>query len=56
MVIESLNDDSDVALKRIQEQLLRSGIVSSGDYIVLLAGQPFFAGGSTNFIKVEKVE
>jgi len=56
MVIESLNEDSDVALKRIQELLLRSGIVSSGDYIVLLAGQPFFAGGSTNFIKVEKVE
>jgi pyruvate kinase len=54
-VIEDLGDDSDSSLARVQERLLASGQVRRGEYIVLLAGQPFFARGSTNFIKVEKV-
>ena len=55
MVIEHLSDDSDKALQEIQEQLGNSGMVGRGEFVVLLAGQPFFARGSTNFIKVEKV-
>jgi pyruvate kinase len=55
MVIEQLSDDSDKALQMIQERLVNSGMVMPGEYVVLLAGQPFFARGSTNFIKVEKV-
>jgi pyruvate kinase len=54
-VIEDLGDDSDRSLARVQERLLASGQVRRGEYIVLLAGQPFFARGSTNFIKVEKI-
>lgn len=54
-VIEDLGDDSDRSLARVQERLLASGLVQRGEYIVLLAGQPFFARGSTNFIKVEKI-
>jgi len=55
LVIENLGDDSDSALARVQERLVATGLVSRGEYIVLLAGQPFFARGSTNFIKVEKI-
>jgi pyruvate kinase len=56
MVIDNLAEDSDKALQKIQEKLVNSGMIMRGDYIVMLAGQPFFARGSTNFIKVEKVE
>jgi pyruvate kinase len=55
LVIENLGDDSDSSLVRVQERLVASGLVKRGEYIVLLAGQPFFARGSTNFIKVEKI-
>jgi pyruvate kinase len=56
IVVDDLSSDSDKALAKIQECLLASGKVERGAYVVLLAGQPFFARGSTNFIKVEKVE
>lgn len=52
---EELNKDSDKALELIQSRLLESGMIMRGDYVIMLAGQPFFARGSTNFIKVEKV-
>ena len=55
LVVERIDDDSDKALQKIQEMLLESGLVKKGEYVVLLAGQPFFARGSTNFIKVERV-
>jgi pyruvate kinase len=55
VVIDVLADDSDKALQDIQEKLVNSGMVSRGEYVVVLAGQPFFARGSTNFIKVEQV-
>ena len=55
LVIENLEQDSDKALKDIQERLIQSGLIQRGEYVVMLAGQPFFARGSTNFIEVEKV-
>jgi len=55
LVIESLSADSDAALQQIQERLVKEGIVRRGDSMVLLAGQPLFARGSTNFIKVEHI-
>ncbi len=55
IVLESLEQDSDKAVHQIQEKLLNLGLIQRGEYIVLLAGQPFFARGSTNFIEVEKV-
>jgi pyruvate kinase len=55
VVIDELAGDSDKALQDIQERLVNTGMVKRGDYVVVLAGQPFFAQGSTNFIKVEKV-
>ncbi len=55
VVLENIEEDSDKALKNIQEKLVNSGLIQRGEYIVILAGQPFFARGSTNFIEVEKV-
>ncbi len=55
LVIPDLDDDSDTALRRIQERLLETGLVRRGQYVVLLGGQPFLERGSTNFIKVEKI-
>jgi pyruvate kinase len=55
MVVNSLGENSDRALQNIQQVLLESGAVSPGEYVVLLAGQPLLARGSTNFIKVEKI-
>ncbi len=58
MVIDGhdLTGDSDKALEVIQQRLLDSGMIKRGDYVVMMAGQPFFGRGSTNFLKVEKVE
>lgn len=55
IVVDTLDEDSDKALKGIQDKLVNSGLIQRGEYIVILAGQPFFARGSTNFIEVEKV-
>jgi pyruvate kinase len=56
VVIDELAGDSDKALRDIEERLVHTGMVKRGEYVVVLAGQPFFAQGSTNFIKVEKVQ
>lgn len=55
MLVENLSVDSDKALQAVQEMLLARKVVRKGEYIVLLAGQPIFARGSTNFIKVERI-
>jgi pyruvate kinase len=55
LLVEKLEQDSDRALAQVQERLISSGAVCRGEYIVLLAGQPLFARGSTNFIKVERM-
>jgi pyruvate kinase len=56
IVIKSLDPNSDKALEEVQKRLLDMGIVRAGEYVVILAGQPLFARGSTNFIKVERVK
>jgi pyruvate kinase len=55
MVMPSLGTDSDKALADIRQRLVDSGAVQHGDNVVLLAGHPFFARGSTNLIKVERI-
>ncbi len=56
LIAEGLNDSSDAALHRIQHELLTSGLVQAGAFVVLLGGQPFLARGSSNFIKVTRIE
>ena len=36
-------------------QLRESGILESGDLIIMTAGIPLFQRGSTNMIKVERI-
>jgi pyruvate kinase len=55
MVASSLSTDSDKALAEIRQMLADSGWVRRGENVVLLAGHPFFARGSTNMIKVERI-
>ena len=55
MVMSSLGTDSDKALADIRQRLVDSGAVQHGDNVVMLAGHPFFARGSTNLIKVERI-
>lgn len=47
--------DSDRTLRFVEQQLVQEGVLKSGDAYVLIAGQPMFSGGGTNFIKVETV-
>ena len=54
--ISDLDVNSDKALEQVQARLLKAGAAKTGEYVVLLAGQPLFARGSTNFIKVERVK
>ena len=52
---DPVQQDSDRTLRAVEAKLLEEGILRSGDPYVLIAGQPLFAGGSTNMIKVEKM-
>lgn len=56
MSVDALGHDSDRDIEMIQQRMLDAGFVARGQYVVVLAGQPFFRRGSTNFIKVEKIE
>ena len=48
--------DTDTAFKRINDELRKLEYVKSGDYVVYTAGLPLLSRGTTNSIKVEKVE
>ncbi|RPH29992.1 hypothetical protein EHM92_09520 [bacterium] len=56
MVISNLDVNFDKAVEQVQAKLLEAGIMKLGEYVVILAGQPLFARGSTNFIKVERMK
>ena len=55
VMAEQVQQDSDRTLRAVEAKLLDEGILRSGDPYVLIAGQPLFAGGGTNMIKVEKM-
>ena len=55
VLAEQMQQDSDTTLRAVEATLLEEGILRSGDPYVLIAGQPLFAGGGTNMIKVEKI-
>jgi len=55
MIVEGTNQNSDQTLRVVERSLAEEGVLRSGDAYVLIAGQPLFAGGGTNFVKVERV-
>jgi pyruvate kinase len=54
LLVDEVYPDSDRTLRVVEERLVEEGVLKSGDAYVLIAGQPLFAGGGTNFIKVER--
>jgi pyruvate kinase len=56
IIIPDYMDDTDTALKRIRDELKNMGYVEAGDYVVFTAGIPLMAKGTTNTVKVEKVD
>jgi pyruvate kinase len=48
--------DTDTAFKRINDELRKLDYVQSGDYVIYTAGLPLLSIGTTNSIKIEKVE
>jgi pyruvate kinase len=56
VMAENVHQDSDRTLRAVEARLAEEGILHDGDSYVLIAGQPLFAGGGTNMIKVEKMK
>ncbi|HCA79718.1 MAG TPA: pyruvate kinase, partial [Bacteroidetes bacterium] len=56
IIVPNFVVDTDTAFKRINEELRNLQYVQSGDYVVYTAGLPLLSRGSTNTIKIEKVE
>lgn len=54
LLVDHIYPDSDRMLRDVEDRLVIEGVLKSGDVYVLIAGQPLFAGGGTNFIKVER--
>ena len=47
--------DTDTTFAMLQRELVGKGLVAHGDYIVITAGTPLLARGTTNTLKVEKI-
>jgi pyruvate kinase len=47
---------TDAAFRRIKDCLIEEGYVEKGDYVVFTAGLPLMSKGSTDTVRVEKVE
>jgi pyruvate kinase len=56
IIVPDFVADTDTAFKRINEELRRLSYAESGDYVVYTAGIPLLSKGTTNSIKIEKVE
>ena len=54
LLVDQVFPDSDRTLRAVEDRLVAEGLLKSGDMYVLIAGQPLFAGGGTNLIKVER--
>ncbi len=55
-LVPDFEQDSDTAFRKVKEALLRLGYVQKGDYIVLTAGIPVMSKGTTNAMKVDRIE
>lgn len=56
IIIKDYLHDTDTALRNIIEHLKREGYVTPGDFIVFTLGIPLMAKGTTDTIKVQRVE
>jgi pyruvate kinase len=56
IIVPDLGGNTDDTLKYIKKELKSLGYVEEGDYVVFTAGLPLMAKGTTNSVKVEKVD
>lgn len=56
LMIPDFEENSDTAFTKIKNELVKRGYVEKGDYIVFTAGIPLMMKGTTNAIKVERIE
>jgi len=56
LIVPGFESDADTAFQRIQDELLKQGYVQKGDYVVFTAGIPLMSKGTTNTIKVERIQ
>ena len=56
LLVPDFEQDSDTTFRKVKEQLLAHGFVQKGDSIVLTAGIPVMTKGTTNALKVDKIE
>jgi pyruvate kinase len=54
-LINYYGHDRDLLLQEAEEQLLKNGVVQTGDLIVITFGEPIGAAGGTNTMKIVKV-
>ncbi|MDH4069515.1 MAG: pyruvate kinase, partial [Ignavibacteria bacterium] len=55
ILVDMSDENSDMAVGKVRDRMIQLGLLKEGDYVVVLAGQPLFAKGSTSFVRVEKV-
>ncbi|MGA3245097.1 MAG: pyruvate kinase [Bacteroidota bacterium] len=56
IVVPEFVADTDTAFKRIKDELRKLEYVHFGDYVIYTAGLPLLSRGTTDSIKIEKVE
>jgi len=55
ILVDMTDENSDLAVGKVRERMIQLGLLKEGEHVVVLAGQPLFAKGSTSFVRVEKV-
>ena len=56
LLIPDLSTDIDAAYEQIKRLMKEDGLVDSGDYVVYTAGLPLMSKGTTNSVKVARVD
>jgi pyruvate kinase len=56
IIVPDFVAEADTAFHRINEELRKLQYVKSGDYVIYTVGLPLLSRGSTNTIKIERVE
>jgi pyruvate kinase len=56
IIVPDFVADTDTSFKRVNEELRKQEYVRSGDYVVYTAGLPLLSRGTTNSIRIERIE
>lgn len=56
IIVPDFVADTDTSFKRVNEELRKQQYVQSGDYVVYTAGLPLLSRGTTNSIRIERIE